>query len=193
MGGAFEGKKKWLWIAAAALVAVLLLRSLRGGASAGGGGSSYTYGGLTSQDAVTLATAGMQQQVELANIYAATRTSLADTAARLKLGTLETHASVTQTTTMANAAEDLATIQANEVVTVDSHDNATKLAALQDESQLLKDLQPSWEYQLLNGPGAINLQNQSGALAQTSSNNFASMITSLFGGQGGSILSMFGG
>jgi hypothetical protein len=185
-------------VAVAALILILVVSKKGGNAPAGS--SYYTGPGtLTSQQAVELASQGINASLASEQIAAGLKANLANIAALKSVNINASNNSLAAqrsiNSTSLSESQIVATVENKQIAAnaaAAAGTNATLLSLAGIEAQLQNDLAPSWESDLLNGPGAINLQNQSGALARTSAND------SPIGGSGGnstglaSILSLFG-
>ena len=167
-----EKFKKYLLYGGIGLVALIFLITLmkRGSSS---GGTVYTTG-FSGNDAAAVATTGIAASAQEQEAYYAEQLGVAQASDQLAYGKNTNAANVTiaKSGDSAFASIEAQMIAAEQAVALNTNKTNEAIAAgnnqaseqiVANEGSTLIGLQPSWFDQIINGAGALNLQNQSGS------------------------------
>lgn len=156
-----EKVKKYILYGGLGLIGLIFLFTLmkRGSSS---GGTIYTTG-FSGNDAAAVATAGIAASAQEQEAYYGEQLGIATAADQLAYGknTNAANIAIAQSGNSAFQAIEDSMFASEQAIALNT--NQTNEAEVADLGSTLIGLQPSWESQLINGPAAINLQNQSGS------------------------------
>ena len=153
--------KKYLLYGGIGLVALIFLITLmkRGSSSSG---TVYTTG-FSGNDAAAVATTGIAASAQEQEAYYAEQLGIAQASDQLAYGKNTNAANVTiaKSGDAAFSSIESQMIAAEQAVALNTNQTNENIVA--NLGSTLIGLQPSWFDQIINGPGALNLQDQSGS------------------------------